>query len=430
MNPPAMNRRRAGFVPRFVAASLVICSGGALAAQEVPPGASQPDPASSQPAAQTTWLRVIRDDVNIRSRADTSSVPVIRVNRGEVLRAFAVDRHGWYRIEPPEGLFSYVSADHVELKSPTEGVVTVQSGTLRVRVGSLVEDVDPLQSEVQTLLERGTTVRVLGRDDAWLKIAPPRGVYVYIAGELVERITEEEAHALRVATPSPRRIQAEPGAGVKATTRPRPASGPDLTGSWGQRLLKVEESIEAEQRKDLLQQDWITIMSELRPIAAQAEEPMVAHLARAWLAQLEERVVEQQTARAAEELLERAARERAQQQRERQHLDRARESATRPIFEARGALRRSYAVEGRHGRRWYRLVDPVTQTIQVYLEFAPDSDLNPEAHLGQYVGVRGTRRTEDGIGADILKVIELVVLGTEPASQPVRGKAPAEQQPQ
>lgn len=394
------------------------------AQSENQPESSSRPTAATRPAQAETWLRVTAEQVQVRSRPDANSVAVTRVEQDELLRAVDQDQYGWYRVLPPEGTFSYVSGEHVDRRGPTEGIVSVRSGTLRVRVGSTLQDLDPLQSEVQFLLERGTTVRIVGEQGGWLKIAPPQGVYAYVSGQHVERVSDEVAARLRSAkVPTTRATATSAPAAQAGAAATRPATGPDLTGVWGQRLVLVETAITAEGRKPVLDQAWVEPIARLRPIAAQSEEPMVARLAQAWIAQLEQRIVEQGTVRDAEEVLERAAREQAQHQRELDRLEQARQrAATRPAFAARGELLQSYAVEPAANTRWYKLRDPLTQRIEAYVEISLGSKLKPEDFLGQYVGIRGNRRSAPGLGADVVQAEEIVALTREerPATRPAR----------
>jgi hypothetical protein len=80
-------------------------------------------------------------------------------------------------------------------------------------------------------------------------------------------------------------------------------------------------------------------------------------------------------------------------------------------------------VEPREGRRWYKLVDPLSRKLEAYIEVGPDLKADPETLLGQYVGVRGNRHADATLGADVVQVEELVVLqrdstATQPARQP------------
>jgi hypothetical protein len=382
-------------------------------------GQAQSGP-TSQPttAAAEIWLRVTADQVNVRSRPDANSLPVLRVDRDTVLRASERDQYGWFRIIPPEGAFSYVAAEFVDRRGSGEGIVSVRSGTLRVRVGSLVHDLDPAQSEVQLLLARGATIRILGEQGPWLKIVPPDGVFVFVHQDNVESVSAEVARRLQAAHPAASQPATAPAvaAASQPTTLPatRPAVEPDLHGAWGQRLVLVEAAIEVENRKPLADQSWNDAITRLRPIATQREDPAVARLAAAWIDRLEKRVVEQDTVRAADEVLRRAARDQAQHQREQERIEQARQrAATQPEFAARGELLRSYAVEEREGRRWYKLVDPLSRKIEAYIEVGPDLGTDPETLLGRYVGVRGSRRADAALGADVVRVEEIQALERE-----------------
>lgn len=372
-------------------------------------GPAEP-PAATQPAAAGGyWLRVVADEVDLRSRPDANSPAVARLERGALLRAEGSE-FGWHRVLPPEGVFSYVAAEYIDRRGADEGVVSVREGNLRVRVGSLVHELDPQRSEVQCLLPRGARVRILGAQGEWLKIAAPEAVRLHVAERYVERISDEQAGQV----PAGARAGA---ATAGAATRP---AEPDLSGPWGQRLRMVEAAIEAQAARPVLEQAWAEALARLRPIAVQREEPAVARLAEAWIARLEQRIAEQDGLRAAEEVLRRAERDRARHERELERIEHLRRrAATQPAFAALGELRESVALAGRSGPPAYQLLDPPTGRVEVYLEPAPGSAVDLARWVGKYVGVRGPRRADAELGADVLRVEELVVLEPDgPATRP------------
>lgn len=394
------------------AAAGATCSAQPEAAASPPP--NQPATAASQPAAY--WLRVTADRVNLRTRADANSVVITRLERDAVLEA--VDsQFGWHRVRPPEDVFSYVSARHVDQVSHEEGIVSVRSGMLRVRVGSLIAEVDPLQSEVQTLLPRGASVRIVGRSGNWLKIVPPAGVFAYVSGDHVERVSPAVAARLRAATTTQPSAEA---AALRPSDQAAPA--PDLTGPWGQRLRLIETAIEAEGRKPPLEQSWTGLVGRLRPVVAQREEPMVARLAQRWVMVLEERSAAQSALRASEVIARRAGRSRAQLDREVEQIRQARRRATsRPAFAAQGQLLRSYALATARPAERFKLQDPITREVVAYLVFPAAGPARPQPFVGQYVGVHGEREFDQALGVDVIRVVEVEALGREtPATQPAR----------
>ncbi len=402
------------------------------AATSTPTSASPPP--TSQPASAPAGgylLRVTADTVNLRSRGDINSTIVARVPRDSVLHGFG-QAYGWHRVLPPEGSCSYVGAAYIERRSETDGVVAVQSGTLCVRVGSTERELDPQESEVQVLLERGTPVRILAAQGQWLKIAPPAGVYFYVSGDHVAPIAAEAANALPAARVLGATSQPHaPTSAPVATTRP--VESPDLSGTWGQRLVLVEAAIEAEAHRPPLEADWAELLVHLRPITRQREEPMVARLAAAWMQRIEQRIADQDAARAADEVAQRAAREWAAHEREMSQIERVTSRPTSgPAYVARGELLRSIARPESAGRKWYKLQNPVTRRVEVYLEIDADFQPAPQTLLGKYVGVRGARRADPDLGIDVVRVSEIVTLGIQapaatPATRPV--VAPTTTQP-
>ncbi|MEW6250676.1 MAG: SH3 domain-containing protein [Planctomycetota bacterium] len=388
------------------------------------PSAAAPATQATSRGARETWLRVTKDDVNIRARPDTASVVVARAVRGALLHARGCDDYGWYRIEPPEGVFSYVSKEHVRRSGVAEGVVEIRSGTLRVRVGSTVRELDPVQSEVQALLERGARVQIVGEQGEWLKIAPPAGVHVYISGDVVETLSDELAGHLvalrKAADGSPAGVAR---AGAPPATGPAPSprqAGPDLSGRWGERLVEVEKLIAAEDAKPLGEQRWAEAIARLRPIAEQREELLVAQLALGWIAQLEQRVADQRLVREGHAILARTERDQGRHEREMQRIGRTREIASQPAFAAQGELLPSYAA-GSGARRRYQLVNPVNRRLEAYVEAEPQAGVDLAGLVGQYVGVRGTRRSVPGLGADLVEAAEVVALRPQRAdTQPAR----------
>ncbi len=379
-----------------------------------------PPTAPDQAKAQTYWLQVIGEHVNLRSRPDRNSTAAVQVDRDMVLQGVE-DEFGWHKVLPPAGSFSYVAAEFVDQVSPEQGVVSVREGQLRVRVGSLLADLDPSRSEVQIRLQRGSSVRILGRSGDWLKIVPPEGVYFYVLDEFVDRITPEVAANLQAEASGKRQRLAVAPATRPAETRP---AAPDLSGAWGQRLVLVETMIDAESRKPPREQSWAKALAELRPIVQQREEPVVARLAREWVARLEQRVADLEALKSAQAIDQRDSRDRSQYERELEHIQRARQSGTQPAYVAQGLLRQSLAVQGQPATPRYKLLDPLSGKLVAYLEVSDRPGLRVSELVNRYIGVRGERRFDKALGADVIRVGDIEL--TEPVSP---GSRPARQTP-
>ncbi|MCH8804806.1 MAG: hypothetical protein IH986_01805 [Planctomycetes bacterium] len=372
---------------------------------------------------QEYWLRVTSERVNLRSRPDANSVVVTRLARDALLRA-AQERFGWHRVRPPTGVFSYVAAEFVDQRAPDRGIVSVRTGRLRVRVGSSVARLDPMKHELQTLLKRGSEVRILGRDGDWLRIVPPQDVQFFVSADHVERVDDEVAARLRAAATAAAERAKQPGAesAEKNETGQASPEGLDLSGAWGQRLAMVETAIQAEGRKPMESRAWAELIGRLRPIADQRREPTVARLAAEWIGTLELRVASRSAALAAREIERAEARDRARFQREIERIRQTRAAAeSHREFQATGQLLRSHLKREQKAERRYMLRDPLTGRVVAYVERARSEMPSLESFVGKFVGVRGVAKTDAKLGADIIRVSEVLLLQRdEPTSRSAR----------
>ena len=148
-------------------------------------------------AAQSTdaaWVgRVTARDVNVRSAPSGDAYACLRLSRPAQVQV--VEATGeWLAIEPPPGAFSVISRDFVE---PSEDgrTGTVTGMNVNVRAGTRLYDWEGTTDhrQVQTRLDRGDSVVILGSAGDYYKIAPPEGVRFYITAQYVERVAAGEA---------------------------------------------------------------------------------------------------------------------------------------------------------------------------------------------------------------------------------------------
>lgn len=126
--------------------------------------------------------KIIGRQVTVRSGPSENYYPVVRLDDGATVVVNGI-KFDWLRVSPPEGTFSLIFKDFVEVTGTTG---RVKSSGVNVRAGSLL---GPQYSTIQTKLMRGDTVTVLGevdtKDGKYLKIKPPPGAYLFVKKEFV-----------------------------------------------------------------------------------------------------------------------------------------------------------------------------------------------------------------------------------------------------
>ena len=151
-----------------------------------------------------------------------------RLPRGTTVQVHGEDAAGWLAIQPPEGSFSWIPAEHVELmdadvgkvKAPTESWI----GTNIERLNEHKSQVKLKVGELVQVLEQRSTSASGGKPQAWLKIAPPAGEFRYVFGRDVSRepvpAAEPLAPAETESSPAAEHVadESEPEAAIEAET--------------------------------------------------------------------------------------------------------------------------------------------------------------------------------------------------------------------
>jgi hypothetical protein len=121
-------------------------------------------------------------DAPVRSGPGEQFYPVLTMARGDAVEVWRHDPGGWCAIRPPEGSFSWISADFVRAIDDRRGVVVGQQ--VNVRIGSNFSDVrdaiqvQAVEGEELALIEARAPAGGLG--SWWYKIHPPAGEFRWI----------------------------------------------------------------------------------------------------------------------------------------------------------------------------------------------------------------------------------------------------------
>ncbi|HEX7380009.1 MAG TPA: SH3 domain-containing protein, partial [Pirellulales bacterium] len=170
---------RGGFALRLLTAACAFCAASAALGQQFP---------------YTAFVNA--PDVYLRCGPGDNYYPVAKLEHGQKVEIYRHDPGGWYAIKPPEGSFSWVSAEFVEPRQGNLGMVIGEH--VVARVGSSFSDT---RDVIQVRLDRGEEVEILEAREfnsgpaaqTWYKISPPAGEFRWISGRYVDRQLAEVA---------------------------------------------------------------------------------------------------------------------------------------------------------------------------------------------------------------------------------------------
>jgi uncharacterized protein YgiM (DUF1202 family) len=206
----------------LLAASLPVASAAAWAVPAVC-RAQAADPAPEIENAKHSFEGVVIDRTFVRSGPSDTFYPTQNIEKGAAVIVVA-KKGNWLKIQPPEGSFSYIQKAFVnKYGDGKNGKVTTP--TLIVRAGSSVQP--QLQWAVQTKLDVGQDVTILGEENEYFKIRPPESAYLYIKADEVKPVRvlpksgERPADPPALTTADPTPPVAPPQTEVRATRPPR-----------------------------------------------------------------------------------------------------------------------------------------------------------------------------------------------------------------
>jgi len=202
----------------------------------------------------------------------------------------AGEKHGWLKILPPAGSFSWISKNFVELDPDNPGIGIVTGDSVRVWAGS--DYVEPMRSHsLQAKLNKGDQVKLADKEAGkgdYYKIIPPLGAHLWISEQYVKYIGPVPKPEPPKLPPRPEPvIEPEPEPEPKAETevqpavaepkpeppkpappKPKPAAPPKPPAETIRlkECYELAEKINAELAKPIGKQDYDAIKKELNAI--------------------------------------------------------------------------------------------------------------------------------------------------------------------
>lgn len=143
---------------------------------------------SIQPAVPYI-AEVVGTDVYMRSGAGTAHYYCGKINAPQRVTVVK-NLPGWSEIIPPNGTFSWISKDFVDLGKINPSIGLVNGNGVRVWAGS--DYVEPMRSiSLQVKLNKGDIVKLVeagSQKDEYYKIVPPPGAHLWISSQLLKYV--------------------------------------------------------------------------------------------------------------------------------------------------------------------------------------------------------------------------------------------------
>lgn len=413
---------------------LAIVVMGAAAALVAAPAGAQDVPFTGQ---------VVQEGVQARAGAGRRYYVVGEVPQGTRVRVDEVF-YGWNKVVPPEGVYSYISKAFVDASGDGK-TGTVTKDNQDVKAASVQAPGESYR--VQTTLDRGDTVRIVGEEGSYYKIIPPDDAYVFLPPGSVQRVDEpvEQPEPSETSLPAPDAAEENepPPAEPAAEPEPEPeAEAEPQAPAEPQPQTPTLEVSEANQpaapaynepialEKGGQQVDWSVRSDNLaeleaqmkpllvKPVAEQPIDRMIAayeSLDQSQLSDQEKRVVSLRLRALRDN--KRLAETLSQINQVQRQVDEGTvlENMPRPLapsdYDVTGTLTASAVYSGETLPRLYKVVSGEGLTLAWVL---PRSPVSPQRHLGKLVGILGERQYDDALKQHIYVVRRIDVL--EPAT--------------
>jgi uncharacterized protein YgiM (DUF1202 family) len=341
---------------------------------------------------------VAGNDVNVRSGPSGNYYVVARMSEGQ--RVVIVDRQpAWVAIAPPKGTYSLVAREYIDPDSDTRGVIN--GDRVWIRAGS---DLSEQIYAKQVQLNKGADVTIVGETETHYKIVPPKGAKLWISEEYIRLVEETGVESRTVVedrvAETPKDSPATPPTSTRAKQPNHPAPAAPTTagiksGDVQKQIEAIERVLEAEFKKEQHARNIPMLIERFTPIAEQDDDTVGKHYARYRIEQLERVIQHAEALKKLEVLDDQWTQSRHEFLQQRTSL-----RATRPElkreFDVRGKFTVSAAYSNPVGPQRFRLIDPdstglIPRTV-AYVQIDPQSEIDPQAFLGRYVGVRARGR--------------------------------------
>ena len=372
--------------------------------------------------------------VYVRSGPGEGYYPTAELTKGANITVVGI-KFDWLKVVPPDGSYSYVGAVFVDQAADGK-TGKINRNDVNIRAGS---SVNGMKTTVQTRLNTGDQIEIIGKEDEYLKIKPPAGAYLYINKQFVTVAHPAMAANAPAAGPSPS-VQSEnvpPATNAKQvaaatidsssailtstpTTAPSPAvaaaptTEPSSVASATTQPAQVAVAPQPTADELFTQYEGTFADVSKQPLDAQPLDDLIAkyqsistndqlsdelkNVVKIRIATLQARQDNKVKLIEVQKLQKLAAARQLALQAEQQELAERLKQQEVQVFTAVGELQPSSLQVG--GGTLYRLVDPATGRTEIYVR---TSDTKITAMMGQFIGIKGDPQNDPQLS---LRVIE------------------------
>ncbi len=418
--------------PVVMGCLMLACLPSAASGQMAGGGSNTPAnaPVVITPAVQNMEGRTTANNVFVRSGPGDNYYPVLQLPLGAKI-VVTGSYNDWLRIVPPAGAFSLVAKDFVTVTG-TSG--QIKGSVVNVRAGSTLSGQD---SKIQTKLPMGSVVTILGEQDAYYRVSPPGGAYLYIKKDFVQPVgaagpgdvPPEVAPPVKMSPPGTSTMTPAnglPGVSGMMTTRPSMAVDtttmpvtpgsvvtPPRTYTLAPPPVRTAAQDAAEQAYDaaekatndikdtpLADQPLESLLGQWRPLAGNEALPAtLRNNAQVAVKRLESRLSVQKELVALKQNSSATQQKIATMDAERSRLMSNVTIHVSANYTAVGELQTSTLREDMNRTQLLRLVDPATRDTLVYLRGVTDASM-----VGRFVGVKGDLVNDGALSTRIVNV--------------------------
>ncbi len=337
--------------------------------------------------------QVAADNVNIRSGPGTNYYSCGKLSKANRVKAVG-RKFSWSQIVPPEGSFSWISKQYVEIdpNEPGSGIVT--GDNVRVYAGSA--HLKPIHSTTMQLkLNKTDKVKLTGEEKGdYYKITPPSGAYLWVSTQYIEPLGPADQVPLNVKSEE---IDEQAPAVIRSRL---PVEAEKL-----KEYNNLAKQVLAERDKPIAEQNYENIKKALAELAANKETGKAGRYSEFALKQIDR--YELAVAVAKEVPLQ------AQSLRQiKDRIEKARQAKLANLvdmgrFTAVGVLQTSGVYDAGLLQKYYRLIDEQGKTICYILPEGSAVEIDPAKFIDEKIGVVGTIEPHVATSSALVRFTEI-----------------------